>query len=648
MDKNTVVGLLLIFALFMGFSFYTSSKTKKVNEQAQKEVLEKMASEQVVDSTTITIMEDSLATAPEKQALTSTKHETKQHVFSSPEVADGNNYVVETNKAIYEFTKKGGYLKRVELKGIYRYTPKDSAKQPLVLYEGDDNNMNIELMLADQSIVNTKDLYFLSDQEGKLVVKDQDSTTLSIRLYPNKRNVDSLGNQCETLDYNSYVEFLYTFKPDDYRFGYKVNFVNMSSYLYANNHDFTLEWDAQLTCMEKNYEYAKNITTIFYMDNVDEVDNLDERGPEKKDFTTPLKWVSFKQQFFTSTIIANSQEFSTGLLEVTVPTDKNENSILKSMTADLEFDVNNVDNGSFDMSFYFGPNQFKLLKEYDMKLERQVPLGWGFFLLHWINRGVIIPIFNWLEAYGLNYGLIILILTVIIKIAIFPVAYKTYMSSAKMRVLKPEIETINARYPKPDDMMKKQQATMTLYKSAGVNPMSGCLPMLLQMPVLIAMFRFFPSAYELRQKSFLWADDLSTYDSILTFNFNIPFYGNHVSLFTLLMTISTLIYTWLNNKLMAPAGGGAEQQKMMKIMMYMMPVLFLGMFNSFSSALTYYYLLVNLITFFQMWMFRVTVDENKLREKIKLNMVKPIKKSKWQLKMEEIAKQQTQMAKNKR
>ncbi|MCQ2285415.1 MAG: membrane protein insertase YidC, partial [Bacteroidales bacterium] len=315
--------------------------------------------------------------------------------------------------------------------------------------------------------------------------------------------------------------------------------------------------------------------------------------------------------------------------------------LLKTTKAQLEFSIDNTDNGSFGMSFYYGPNQYKLLKKYDLNLERQVPLGWS-FLLHWINRLVIIPIFNWLEAYGINYGIIILILTIIIKTVLFPVAYKTYMSSAKMRALKPEIMEINARYPKQEDAMKKQQATMQLYKRARVSPMAGCLPMLIQFPILVAMFRFFPAAYELRQQSFLWAEDLSTYDSICDFSFNIPFYGDHVSLFCLLMTIATLVYTWLNNKMMAPTGDD-QQQKMMKWMMYIMPILFLPMFNSFSSALTYYYLLVNIITFIQMGFFRYAINEEKLRSKLLANMTQPVKKSKWEKKLEEMQKQQQQM-----
>ena len=418
----------------------------------------------------------------------------------------------------------------------------------------------------------------------------------------------------------------------------------MEPYLYPNRRTFTMLWDAQPKCVEKNYDYEKNITSIYYMDNGDEVDNLDERKADHRDFTSPLKWVSFKQQFFTTCLVTTDKPFTSGTLSVQLP-DKSEKSVLKNCAADLDFEVADLNDGHFGMYMFVGPNQYRLLKDYDVKLERQVPLGWGFFLLQWINRFIIIPIFNWLEAYGLSYGIIILILTIFIKIVVLPVSYKTYMSSAKMRVLKPEIEAINAKYPKDEDMMKKQQATMALYRSAGVKPAGGCVPMLLQMPILIAMYRFFPASYELRQQPFLWAEALSTYDSIWDFGRNVPLLGDHLSLFTILMTIATIIYTWLNQKLMAPTQGNKDQQRMMNIMMYMMPVMFLFMFNNFASGLTYYYLLFNLATFLQMFIFRVAVNEDKLRAQMQETMKKPVKKSRWEMKMEELQKQQQQMLK---
>lgn len=625
----------MIFGLFMGFSFYQTNRNQKLRK-AQEEQLAEQAAQKAEEEKTLSLdQKNEVADSTAANAMTPAEK------FSSPQVADdGSDYIVETKKAKYAFSKKGGYLKNLWLKDIYRYTPKDSAKILLELFEGGSNEMSFKLMLHDQTEISTKDCYFLSSNADSLVVTEKNNT-LALRLYPNKTG-DSL--QCQTQDAESYIEYLYTFNNDDYRFGFKVRFVNMGKYLYANKHNYTLEWNAQPRNVEKNYEAEKMLTSVYYMDNVDEVGNLDERKDDQKEFTSALKWVSFKQQFFTTCLIVDDKPFTSGNLSVTSP-EKSETSILKNCTADLDFEISDLNKGTFGMSMFIGPNQYKLLKDYDMKLERQVPLGWGFFLLHWINRFAIIPVFNWLNAYGLNYGLIILILTVILKVILMPVGYKTYISSAKMRVLKPEIEAINARYPKDEDMMKKQQATMALYKSAGVKPAGGCLPMLIQMPILIAMYRFFPAAYELRQQSFLWAEDLSTYDSIWDFGHRVPLYGDHMSLFTILMTIATLVYTWLNNKLMNPTQGNKDQQRMMNMMMYMMPIMFLFMFNNFSSALTYYYLLFNLLTFAQMFIFRMAINEDKLRAQLQANMKKPVKKSKWQLKMEELAKQQAQLQK---
>jgi len=655
MDKNTITGLLLIFAIILGVSFYNSSQQKKA-------LLEKMETEAVQQAA----MQDSVVNEGEKRmekeemekSSTSTKGtENPQNnsqlstlnrssdrsklseansqfsPFYAPNTPPTSDYVVETNNAIYHFSKIGGYLNFAHLKGIYGYAQKGEEKPPLVLFDGTNTLMNIELMLRNQDRIQTKDCFFVSELIDTLKINENDSF-LSLKLFPLKN---------EKIDSASYIEYLYSFKNDDYSFGFQINYVNMQNYLYENKRDFNLQWEAALRNVERGFDYEKNITSIYYMDNVDKVDNLSPTKFEKKSFTTPLKWVSFKQQFFTTVLIANSEKFSSGHLETNPP---EKDSILKNLSANLYFKTDDLDTGSFDMSIYIGPNQYKLLKTYNLNLERQVPIGWGFFLLHWINRGAVIPIFDWLSKYAISYGIIILILTILLKIVLMPIAYKTYLSSARMRVLKPEVEEINAKFPKPEDAMKKQQATMALYRSAGANPMSGCLPMLLQMPILIALFRFFPSAYELRQQPFLWADDLSTYDSVWNFGANIPFYGDHVSLFCLLMTAATLLYTWLNNKMMT-AGGNADQMKMMKIFMYIMPIMFLGIFNSFASGLTYYYLLVNLITFLQMWIFRMGVDEAKIRARMKANMAQPKKKSKWQARMEEMVKQQQMQQKRK-
>jgi YidC/Oxa1 family membrane protein insertase len=639
MDKNNVIGLILIFALLIGFGIFNSNRTKKIQEEQFIEQ-QKQATIQAQEMAVLDSLSSAADTNSSSQA-NATQISTK--AFSNLQIDGNQNFVIETDKACYTISKKGGFVAQVELKNVYN-NQKDNIKTPLILFNGRNSQLNMDVMLKNQTVINTADYYFLSDFSTDTIVFDnQEQHTFSLKLYP--ETTDS--NQQTTLDKNSYIEYLYTFNKGQYRFDFDIRFVNMSAYLYPTVRDFTLNWEACLINVERSYDNEKNQTHLYYRDNLGEVDDLSERKPsDKKDFTTPLQWVAFKQQFFTSILIADNQNFNSGTIQFS-SFDKQEKQCLKKMQANLEFQVENLDNGNFDMSMYFGPNQYRLLKEYDAGMERMVQIGWGFFLLHWINRFAVIPVFDWLENYGLQYGIIILILSLIVKSVLFPFAYKSYLSTARMRVLKPEIEAINERYPKQEDMMKKQQATMSLYKSAGANPASGCLPMLLQLPFLIAMFRFFPSAYELRQQPFLWADDLSSYDSIYHFNFNIPFYGDHVSLFCLLMTASTLIYTWLNNKMMAPTGN-AQNMKMMKIMMYVMPVMFLGFFNSFSSGLTYYYLLVNLITFLQMWIFRMLIDEKKLRLKMQENMKKPVKKSKWQQRMEEIAKQQQQMARNRK
>ena len=634
MDKNTITGLLLIFAIILGISFYNSSQQKKIQqERAEKEAIYRNA---MVDSLVDDgerrkeqgerrMMNGEESELPSVSTDGTTTKNTRILPFFTPDTLATENYVVETSVAVYHFSKMGGYLNYAWLKDIYAYAQKGEEKPPLVLYDGTNSKMNVDLLLQNQTPVKTQFCYFSSEQPDTLII-DENNNTLSLKLHPLKNG---------EIDFESYIEYLYSFKKDDYSFGFRMNYVNMQNYLYLNANIFTLQWDATLRNVERNIDNERNNTTVYFMDNLDKVDNLNPMKLEKKDFSSQLKWVSFKQQYFTTVLVADSGYFSSGQL---VTTSNETPSLLKNLTANLEFDIKSLYNGSFDMSIYIGPNQYKLLKTYNLNLERQVAIGWGFFLLHWINRGAVIPVFNWLSKYGLSYGIIILILTILLKIVLMPVAYKTYMSSARMRVLKPEVDEIAKKFPKPEEAMKKQQATMALYRSAGASPMAGCLPAIIQMPILIAMFRFFPSAYELRQQPFLWADDLSTYDSVLHLGFNIPFYGDHVSLFCLLMTAATLIYTWLNNKMMTM--GNNDQMKMMKVMMYFMPVMFLGFFNNFASGLTYYYLLVNLITFVQMWIFRMGVDENKIRARLKANMAKPQKKSGWQARIDEMAKQQ--------
>ena len=422
---------------------------------------------------------------------------------------------------------------------------------------------------------------------------------------------------------------------------FDVKTVNMKNVIASNTNFVTLDWYVDLLKQEKAVD-RYNGSNVYYKFVSDDVESISgNRGGEKdgeKDLRANLKWLSFKQRFFSYSLIAK-ESFNSAVIGMKTDPRQNNPRYLKTMyaTVDVPFDAFQETN-DMPMQFYFGPNSLKIMDKYDLDLDKQIPLGGK--LVGWINRYIVVNVFNWLGSYGWNYGIVILVLTVIIKLALMPFAYKSYQSTAKMRVLKPEIDEINAKYPDERDNMKKQQAIMDLYKKAGASPTSGCLPMLLQLPILWAIFRFFPSSIELRQQPFLWADDLSTYDSILDLGFNIPFYGDHVSLFTLLMTVTTILYTYINNKQMAATN--QQGMKGMKVMMYIMPIMFLGLFNSYSAGLSYYYMLVNIITFLQMYLFRVFLDDEKLRKKIEMAKQKPVKKSGFQKRLEELQKQQQQ------
>ena len=544
----------------------------------------------------------------------------KYDVFANSAKGDDENIFLENELLRLEISPKGGHIVNVELKDFKTY---DSL--PLIMFNSEETKFGFSFF-SNNRIINTNNFYFVPDnQEKNIVVSSNGSTTLKMRLY-----TDSEENE---FNKDQYIEYVYTLKSNDYMFDFDINLVNMGSVIKANS--IGLNWTADLRQQEINVDRF-NGSTIYYRYLNDDVEYLSETSDEEENAATKLQWVSFKQRFFSSAIIAKNG-FDNGLLKVYTKENEKADRYLKTMNVDLGVPINLQGTTNFGMQFYFGPLDYNILKKYDNELERQIPIGWSFFLLAWINQYIVIPVFNWLGGYGWNYGIVILILTVMLKIVLFPIAYKTYMSSAKMRVLKPEVDELSKKYPKKEDAMKKQQAVMGLYRSAGANPASGCVPMLLQMPFLFAMFRFFPASIELRQQPFLWAHDLSSYDSIANLPFNIPFYGDHVSLFTLLMTVSTIMYTYLNNQMM---GSQTQQMPGMKTMMYFMPIMFLGLFNNYASGLSYYYFLANIITFGQMFVFRYVINEDKLRAQIEINKKKPKKKkSGFQKRLEEAAKQ---------
>ena len=625
MDKNSFIGLLLIGAILLGW-MYWSAPTKEELEKRRKQqdsitaieikknsynkkiVPQANANAVIKQSDTVAVISDSL-----KEAIQ------KNNYGPFYEASQGENkiYTLENELIKLTLSAKGGRIASVELKKYKTHNGK-----PLILFTADSSLFSASFVAQSRGF-STDSLYFTP--EGKSdSVSNGGSSSFAMRLYAG--------------DKSKYLEYVYSLKGNSYIVGVKLNTVGMQDVIASNTSDIALTWAMKTPSQEKSAETERHNSTLYYKYTDDEVDYLSETKDETKALDSKVKWIGFKQQFFTSAIIAdNAFEKPIDIASVGV---KNSLTSVKDFSASLTVPYMHEAHESFGFSFYFGPNHYKTLKQYNLQLEKQIPLGWGIF--GWVNRFIVIPIFNFLDGFNINYGIIILILTILIKVLLFPIAYKTYISSAKMRILKPEIDEINKKFG-TDDPMKKQQATMTLYRKAGINPLAGCVPMLLQMPILIALFRFFPSSIELRQKSFLWAEDLSSYDSILNLSFNIPFYGDHVSLFALLMTLSTLLYTYSNSQMMA----STEQMPGMKTMMYLMPIVFLGVFNSNSSGLSYYYFLANLITFGQTYLIKSFIDEKALYRKIEENKKKPVKVSSFQQRLEKMAKERQQMAKKK-
>ena len=641
MNKNTIIGLVLIFAIMVGYSILMSPSQEEqeafrrkqdstANVNIQRAIEDSIRTLQLRLEQLNEPVEQIAPVGTQTQLSDSAVRIQNQSVygaFASSAQGIDQDYIIESDLLKFTISSKGGRISQVELKD---YNTFDG--EPVTLFLPDSSLFGISFY-SDIKPVTTSDLYFSphwheSRLEGNntLRVTGSDSLTFGMRLYA--------GTSDSMITPDKFIEFKYTIRGDKYMIDFDVDFANMEGVIDANTKDMVISWNSRLLRQEKNLDNERLNSTVYYRYSDGEVNNLKERKDDEQIINTRLKWVSFKQQFFSVTLIADELFQNAELVKV-LESEK-ETKYVEQMNAILTLGFNPMLDKTLGMRFYFGPNKYNILRTYKLDLERQINLGWGFFLMQWINRFAVIPVFNFLEGFNMNYGIIILILTILLKLVLSPIAYKTYLSSAKMRLLKPEIDDINAKFPKKDDAMKKQQATMTLYKKAGVNPMAGCVPMLLQFPILLAMFRFFPSSIELRQEAFLWATDLSSYDSILDLPFTIPFYGDHVSLFTLLMTISTIIYTKINNDMMSTG----NQMPGMKMMMYMMPIMFLGFFNSYAAGLSYYYLLANLFTFGQMFLIRRFVNEDKLHARLQENKKKPVKKSNFQKRMEDMAKQQ--------
>jgi YidC/Oxa1 family membrane protein insertase len=520
MDKNTIIGLVLIFAIFIGFSILNQPSKEEIERRQriqdsiaqvnrQRDSLLKIKHAESEEIAEVEKREVDTTLSQEQLAL---ENLDRLGVFASSATGASEEYLIENEHLRIWISNVGGKIINVELK---EYKTFDSL--PLVLFNNDDLIFGYTFF-ANSRRINTDKLYFqpiFKNQEfsadREMMVSGSDSLLFAMRLYTD--------NPDGTPDKNRYIEYLYTVYGDDYMIGYKLNLVGMDKVIDHGSGFIDLNWEAEMRRQEKSLVNERNESTVYWKYDKESVKYLSERKDAKESLKLPVKWVSFKSRFFVATLIADQSFTNAEISSVTDPKNTDDH-YLKNMSALVAVPFGNEANQSFDMNFYFGPNKYKTLKQYDLDLERQVPLGWSFFLIAWINIYAVINVFNWLGDSGLNYGIVILILTVLLKLVLLPIAYKTYKSTAKMRILKPEIDEIAKKFPKPEDAMKKQQATMTLYKKAGVNPMAGCVPQLLQFPILIAMFRFFPSSIELRQQSFLWAHDLSSYDSILDLPFN--------------------------------------------------------------------------------------------------------------------------------
>jgi len=553
--------------------------------------------------------------------------------------AEAEEFIVENDVMAVLFSTRGGQIKGVTLKDYTQYGPRGKRDRKIEMMDPATARFGLSFYLKNglkNVPVNTLDYVFTA----RPVVGEADGAKSVVMRLP--------------VAEGAYLEYRYliydTEAPErDYLVDFDVRLVNMAPEM-ANQTQIQIDWANTTFQNEKGFQNENMYTTLSYrFPDETSIEELGmSEGAKSKNISTQVNWVAFKQQFFSSVFIApDNVSYANLAFDTAAP----ESSLLKTFTAQMGVPYTPQTEG-YDFAFYFGPNKYSILKKIgepggaDIYLERLVPLGWGIF--GWVNRWCVIPVFDFLRNYIGSFGIIIFILVLLVKLVISPLTYKSYVSMAKMRLVKPQIDELAKKYPKPEDAMKKQQATMELYKKAGINPMGGCIPMLIQMPILIAMFRFFPASIELREQPFLWADDLSSYDSIVNLPFSIPFYGDHVSLFALLMAVSLFGYSWFNYQ--QTASSQPQMAGMKFMMVYMMPIMMLFWFNSYSSGLCYYYLLSNIFTIGQTLVIRRMVDDNKIHAIMQANAAKKSKgkKSKFQQRYEELMRQQEAQQRAKR
>lgn len=611
MDKNTITGLVLIALLLVGFSFFT--RPSKEQLEAQQRYYDSIAQVQQREADLKAKSELALADEKGADAIDSTSL-----FFDASRGAD-SLVTIQNNLAEVAICTKGGSIFSATLK---EYMGQDK-KTPVMLFNGDDVSMNF-LFYNKNGAIQTDELYFKE-------VNRTDST-VTMRL---------------EADSASYIDFKYAMHSDTYLIDFTIDAVGMADKLASTKY-VDIEWSQRARQLEKGYTYENRLSELTYKITGKGTDYLSAGKNDEKEVPERLDWIAFKNQFFSSVLIADADFEKTKLVS---KLEAQNSGYIKDYAAEMSTAFDPTGKTPTQMYFYFGPNHYKTLtaldkgREEKWELNRLVYLGWP--LIRWINKWFTINIFDWLSSWGLSMGIVLLFMTLIVKAVVFPATWKTYLSSAKMRVLKPKIDDINKKYPKQEDAMKKQQEVMALYSQYGVSPMGGCLPMLLQFPILMALFMFVPSAIELRQQSFLWADDLSTYDAFINFPFHIPFLGSHLSLFCLLMTVTNI----LNTKYMMQQQdtGANPQMAAMKWMSYLMPIMFLFILNDYPSGLNYYYFISTLISVVTTLVLRKTINEGAILAQLEARKKDPkkMKKTGFAARLEAMQKQQEQMMKEK-
>lgn len=611
MDRNSIIGILIIAGIFVVWGILNRPDAEEIERQQRRNdsidmerMLEKKKLQEQVE---------------EQISQESELPGDHPSITIKKDTVDVKTVSLENEKIKVLFSERGGRPLSVELKNYQTY---DSL--PLRLFDGDSSKFGFSFFENNRTF-NTQDLYFGHGTNQEKYIADTEKQTVTFSYVP---------------DSSSYIEFRYSLAPGENQLDMEIEFKGMEQISTQRTGIIDLDWMIHSPQQEKGRDNELLYTTLYYRYYNGDVDFFrarSKKGTDKEALRTQVGWIAYKDQFFSSVIMADNYFVDA---DVSYENKPEGSKYLKRFESTIGLSAEGgFENQVVPLHFYFGPNKYKLLKRKygDKKLQDLVTVGSG--IIKWINQAVIINLFDFLNKGISNYGIIILIMTLIIKMGLLPLTFRSYMSTAKMKVLKPQIDEINKKIPK-EKAMERQQATMALYKKVGVSPLGGCLPMVLQMPILFAMFRFFPTSIELRQQSFLWAHDLSTYDAIIEWSANIPLIsnmlGNHLSLFTLLMTVSTIISMKFNSQ----ANVSNQQMPGMQTMMYIMPVMFMFILNKYSAGLTYYYFLANMITIGQNYLFKQFIDEEELLKKLESKKAKTKKKSKFQKRMEEMAKKQ--------